>query len=285
MKRFAHLLAVIIVVTLLLTACGGPATTAAPEATTAPAAKSEITVVIANDPATLDPQVSEDGNERAVNDSVYETLLTRDQDMNIIPNLATEYEQVDDTTWQFKLRQGVKFHNGEPFNADAVVFSVKRIIDPALQSDQASFFGTITGAEKVDDSTVNIITSGPDPILPARMYWMKMVEPKHAQGDPETFATTPIGTGPYKFVKWDRGVEVVIEANPDYWGGKPSIDIVHLRPIQEESTRLAALQAGEVDLVFGLLPEQIDQAPVAVHTPGLEFPMILLSNQPREPER
>jgi peptide/nickel transport system substrate-binding protein len=130
----------------------------------------------------------------------------------------------------------------------------------------------------VDDSTVNIITSGPDPILPARMYWMKMVEPKHAQGDPETFATTPIGTGPYKFVKWDRGVEVVIEANPDYWGDKPPIDVVHLRPIQEESTRLAALQAGEVDLVYGLLPEQIDQAPVALHTPGLEFPMILLYN-------
>src|SRR3989304_3316597 len=145
MKRFAHLLAVIIVVTLLLTACGGPAPPPPPApphppaATTVPA-KTEITVVIANDPATLDPQVSEDGNERAVNDSVYETLLTRDEDMNIVPNLATEYEQLDATTWQFKLRQGVKFHNGEPFNADAVVFSVKRIIDPDLQSDQASFF-------------------------------------------------------------------------------------------------------------------------------------------------
>jgi peptide/nickel transport system substrate-binding protein len=249
------------------------------EATEAPVAEgSEITVVIANDPATLDPQVSEDGNERAVNDSIYETLLTRDQDMNIVPLLATEYEQLDDTTWQFKLREDVSFHNGEPFNADAVVFSVERILDPDLNSEQASFFQTITGAEKVDDYTVNILTSGPDPILPARMYWMKMVEPTHAQGDAQTFATTPIGTGPYRFVKWDRGVEVVIEANPDYWGGKPPIDVVHLRPIQEESTRLAALQAGEVDLVFGLLPEQIDQAPVALHTPGLEFPMILLYN-------
>jgi peptide/nickel transport system substrate-binding protein len=300
MKKTNLLLALITVIAILITACGGAATTEAPAATQAPPptqapaateapapteapALSEITVVIANDPATLDPQVSEDGNERAVNDSVYETLLTRDEDMNIVPNLATEYKQIDDTTWQFKLREGVTFHNGEPFNADAVVFSVERIIDPDLKSDQASFFATITGAEKVDDSTVNIVTSGPDPILPARMYWLKIVEPKHAQGDPETFATTPIGTGPYKFVKWDRGVEVVIEANADYWGGKPPIDVVHLRPILEESTRLAALQAGEVDLVFGLLPEQIDQAPVALHTPGLEFPMILLSNRDGSP--
>jgi peptide/nickel transport system substrate-binding protein len=280
MKRIGQVLALIVVTTLLATACGGPATTAAPEATTTPppAAKTEITVVIANDPATLDPQVSEDFNERLVTDSVNETLLARDQDMQIVPNLATEYEQLDATTWQFKLRSGVKFHNGEPFNADAVVFSVKRIIDPATKSDQASNVASITGAEKVDDLTVNIMTSGPDPILPARMTMLKIIEPKHAQGDAEKFATTPIGTGPYKFVKWDRGVEVVLEANADYWGGKPTIDVVHLRPIQEESTRLAALQAGEVDLIFGLLPEQIDQAPVAVHTPGLEFPMILLSN-------
>src|SRR5574341_160861 len=256
MKRIGQLLALIVVATLLLTACGGPATTAAPEPTQAPeatkapeatqppAAKTEITVVIAEDPATLDPQVSEDFNGRTVNDNVYEMLLTRDQDLNIVPDLATEYKQVDDTTWQCKLRQGVKFHNGEPFNADAVVFSVKRIIDPATKSDQVSNFATITGAEKVGDSTVNIITSGPDPILPARMTMLTIIEPKYAQRDPQTFATAPIGTGPYKFVKWDRGVEVVIEANPDYWGGKPSIDIVHLRPIPEVSTRLAALQIG-----------------------------------------
>jgi peptide/nickel transport system substrate-binding protein len=293
MKRLNSIFALLIVAALILAACGGAATTAAPQPTQAPAntqapapteapALSEITVVIANDPATLDPQVSEDFNEKTVNDNVYETLLDRDQDLAIIPGLATAYEQVDDTTWKFTLRQGVSFHNGEPFNADAAVFSILRMIDPNTKSDQASNFATITGAEKVDDNTIHIITSGPDPLLPARISQLKIVEPKHA-ADAEAFAITPIGTGPYKFVKWDRGVEVVIEANADYWGGKPAIDIVHLRPIQEESTRLAALQAGEVDLVFGLLPEQIDQAPVAVHTPGLEFPMILLSNRPDSP--
>lgn len=297
MKKLSHLLTLVAVAAILITACGGAATTAAPAATEPPVADTaapqatqapgateapavtEITVVVGEDPSTLDPQARDDGNERTVTDNVHETLLTRDADMNIIPLLATEYTQLDATTWQFKLREGVSFHNGEPFNADAVVFSVKRIISPELNSEQLSNVGTITDAEKVDDMTVNVITSGPDPTLPARMVWLKIVEPKHAGGDAEQFATNPVGTGPYKFVKWDRGIEVVLEANADYWGGKPAIDVVHVRPIQEESTRLAALQAGEVDLVPNLLPEQIDQAPVSVHTPGLEFPIILLNNQ------
>src|SRR5690606_10660303 len=166
-----------------------------------------------------------------VNDNIYEALLNRDQDMNLTPHLATEYRQVDESTWEFNLREGISYHNGQPFNADAVVYSVKRIIDPELNSEQLSFFATIADAVKVDDYTVQIITNGPDPILPARMYWMKMVEPSHAQGDPDTFATTPIGTGPYKFVSWNRGVEVVLEANEDYWGGAPGIDRVIVRPI------------------------------------------------------
>ena len=312
MKRISPLLALVVLMSLLMAACGPAATTAAPqatqapatqppaattapeatqapatqapeatkapEATEAPAAGSEITIVLAEDPATLDPHVSEDGNGRAVNENVYETLVNRAADMSIIPSLATGYEQIDDTTWQFKLNEGIIFHNGEPFNAEAVVYSVKRIIDPALASDLISNFQTIVDAVAVDDTTVNIITSGPDPILPARMTFLMIVEPAHAQADVEAFSIHPIGTGPYMFVSWERGVEVVIEANPDYWGEAPSIQTVHWRPIVEESTRLAALQAGEVDLVFGLLPEQIDSAPVSAHRPGLEFPIVLLHN-------
>jgi peptide/nickel transport system substrate-binding protein len=269
MKRTSHLLTLLLAIAILVAACGGPAGTAT----------SKITVVIGEDPSTLDPQARDDGNERAVTDNIHETLLTRDQNMAIVPLLATEYKQLDAVTWQFKLRSGVAFHNGEPFNADAAVYSIKRVIDPDYNSEQLSFFATIADAVKVDDMTVNVVTSGPDPILPARMYWLKMVEPKHAQGNAEQFATNPVGTGPYKFVRWNRGVEVVIEINPKYWGPKPTIQTVHLRPIQEESTRLAALKAGEVDLVQNLLPEQIDEAPVSVHTAGLEFPVILLNNK------
>ena len=312
MKRISPLLALVVLLSLLMAACGPATTTAAPQATDAPeatqggeattapeatdapeattapeateageepAAGGEITIVLAADPATLDPQVSEDFNGRAINENVYESLLARDSEMNIGPALATEYSQVDETTWEFKLREGVSFHNGQPFNADAVVFSIKRIIDPALASDQINNFQTIVDAVAVDDMTVNVTTNGADPILPARMTVLMIVEPTNAQGDAQAFATNPIGTGPYKFVRWDRGVEVVLEANPEYWGGAPTIQTVRWRPILEESTRLAALQADEVDLVFGLLPEQIDAAPVAVSRPGLELPVILLSNR------
>jgi peptide/nickel transport system substrate-binding protein len=294
MKRTAKLLAFVVLATLLITACGGgatptatqapantqpPAATTAPQATEPPPAEmSSITIVLAEDPATLDPQVSEDGNGRAVNENIYETLLTRDAGGELEPLLATGYTQVDDTTWEFTLREGVSFHNGAPFNAEAAAFSINRIIDPATASDQVSNFATIVSAEAASEYVVRITTNGPDPILPARMNMLMIIEPGHAQADPEAFATTPIGTGPYRFVSWDRGVDVTIEKNPDYWGEAGSIDVVHYRPILEESTRLAALQAAEVDLVFGLLPEQIDSAPVAVHRPGLEFPMILLHN-------
>lgn len=294
----------LIAVILLLTACGGgqPATKAPASEPTAPAVvatkasaeqpgkaeapaekpsetATEITMAIGGDPTTLDPQAADDGNERAVNDNIYETLLTRDQDMNIVPLLAESYEEVDDTTWRLHLRKDITFTNGEPLNADAVAFSVERIIDPDYNSEQLSFFETITGAKAVDDSTVDIMTAGPDPILPARLYWLKIVPPAYASADPTKFAESPVGTGPYKFVSWTRGVEVVLEANKDYWGGAPAIDHVVVRPIQEESTRLSALQAGEVDLVRDLLPEQIALAPVAEHTPGLEFPIVRLNNK------
>lgn len=303
MRDFKWLLSLVVVTMLLLTACGGgqpaaPASepTAAPAVAAtkasaeqpgkaeAPAEKpsetvTEITIAIGGDPTTLDPQAADDGNERAVNDNIYETLLARDDDMNIVPGLAESYEEVDDTTWRFHLRKGITFTNGEPLNAEAVAFSIERVIDPDFNSEQLSFFESITGAKATDEMTVDVTTDGPDPILPARMYWLKIVPPKYASEEPTKFVESPVGTGPYKFVSWDRGSKIVLEANADYWGGAPEIDRVVVRPIQEESTRLAALQAGEVDLVRDLLPEQIDRAPKAVHTPGLEFPIVRLNNR------
>jgi len=294
MRRERTLIGLTVAAMLLLAACGAPTPTpapppVAPAQTEAPAAPTEApaaqptpvvaAIAIGGDPTTLDPQAADDGNERAVNDNIYETLLTRDQAMKIVPLLAESYEQIDDTTWRFHLRSGVSFTNGEPLVADAVVFSVERIIDPEYNSEQLSFFETVSSAKAVDEMTVDITTAGPDPILPARMYWLKIVPPEYASADAATFAEHPIGTGPYRFVSWTRGTEIKLEANPDYWGGRPPIDQVTVRVIPEESTRLAALQAGEVDLVRDLLPEQIDLAPNAKHTPGLEFPIVRLNNK------
>src|SRR5690606_17415699 len=112
-----------------------------------------------------------------------------------------------------------KFHNGAPFNADSVVATVTRIIDPANNSEQMAYFNTIVGAEKIDELTVNILTSGTDPILPSRMYWMRIIDPEYSRtGD---LASAPVGTGPYKFDSWNRGSDLKLVANSDYWGGAP----------------------------------------------------------------
>lgn len=242
----------------------------------APAMAQEIIIALGSEPTTLDPQIREDGGERAVNDNVYETLMARLPDGKLTPGLAAaEPKLVDSKTWEVKLRPGIKFHNGEPFNADAVVHSVKRLIDPNFKSEQISFFSTIKDAKKVDDLTVQIITDGPDPILPGRLYWMKMVPPGHSK-DPK-FAETPMGTGPYRFVKWNRGQNVILEVDPGYWGAKPAIQKVTYRFVSDSGTRLAGLMAGEFDLITNLLPEFTQKVPQAIHMLGLEHPIIILN--------
>ena len=236
-----------------------------------------ITIALGSEPTTLDPQVREDGGERAVNDNVYETLLKRTPDGELEPGLAAEMPtQVDDTTWEVKVRENVEFHNGEPFDAEAVAASYQRIIDPELASEQSSFFEGITAVEAVDATTVRFTTEGPDPVFPSRLYWIKIVPPEHAQS-PE-FAETPIGTGPYKFVEWNRGEDVVLEANPDYWGDpKPTIERVTYKFVEESGTRLSGLLAGEYDLMTNLLPEDAERAPKSASVEGLEHPVMILN--------
>ncbi len=243
---------------------------------TGPVWAQEIAIAIGSEPTTLDPQLRDDGGERAITDNIFETLLFRDADGTLRPSLAASMPvQVDETTWEVDLRDGVSFHNGEPFNADAAAFSVNRIIDPEFNSEQSSFFASITGATAVDGDTIHITTDGPDPILPARLYWMKMVPPGAA--DSEDFASNPVGTGPYQFVDWNRGSSIELAANPDYWGEAPSIQDVEFRFISEFGTRLSSLLSGETDLITNLLPEFVGQVPRAVAVSGLELPIVILN--------
>jgi peptide/nickel transport system substrate-binding protein len=236
----------------------------------------DVTIALGSEPTTLDPQLREDGGERAVNDNIYETLMVRTPDGKLAAGLAAAPPKlVDPQTWEVKLRPGIKFHNGEPFNADAAVYSIKRIIDPKFNSEQISFFETIKGAKKIDDLTVQIITDGPDPILLSRLYWMKMVPPAFSK-DPK-FNETPVGTGPYRFVRWNRGQDIVLEVNQDYWGPAPQITQVKYRFVEEPGTRLAGLMAGEFDIITNLLPEFTQQVPQAIHILGLEHPIIILN--------
>jgi peptide/nickel transport system substrate-binding protein len=236
----------------------------------------EITIALGSEPTTLDPQIREDGGERAVNDNIYETLMARTPKGELVPGLSEGIPKlVDPQTWEVKLRSGIKFHNGEPFNADSVVFSVKRIIDPKFNSEQISFFETIKDAKKVDDLTVRITTKGPDPILLSRLYWMKMVPPGHTKNT--KFAENPVGTGPYKFVQWKRGQFITLEINESYWGKTPQIKKVTYRFVEEPGTRLAGLMAGEFDIITNLLPVFTKQVPQTIHILGLEHPIMILN--------
>lgn len=240
------------------------------------ASAQDLTIAIGAEPTTLDPQLRDDGGERHVNDNVFETLLTRDPSGSLIPSLAMEMpEQVDPTTWRFKLKSGVNFHNGEAFDAQAVVFSVNRIIEPEYNSEQMGLISTITGAVLVDEMTVDVTTDQPDPILPARMSWIKMVPPVAAMAD--DFASAPVGTGPYRFESWNRGTSIALSANEEYWGGAPELKEVEIEFIVEFGTRLSNLLAGEIDLMTNLLPEFVKSVPQALQTPGSEVPILVLN--------
>ena len=236
-----------------------------------------ITIALGSEPTSLDPHTVDDGGERAVNDNVYETLLARDAAGELIPGLATALPtQVDPTTWEFTLREGVTFHDGTPFNADAVVASVDRIVRLVSEekTDNSGFFGSLTGATKVDDVTVQITTAEQDGVLPARMYWLKIVAPGTEASD--DLSAAPNGTGPYTFVEQVKGDHVSLAANASYWGGAPSIPTVRYEFAEESATRLAGLSSGKYDLITNLAPQDTGQAPAVLTAQGQEHPNFIL---------
>ena len=192
---------------------------------------------------------------------MYEPLVQFERDLvTISPALATEWERIDELTMQFKLREGVSFHNGEPFNAEAVRYSVLRPLSDETPGNARSTYAIIEDVEIVDDYTVNVITSSPDPALLARMtgFHMTMVAPEWASQGPDVVASEAVGTGPYKFVSWSPNEDLVIEANEDYWGDVPSIKRVRLQTIVEQATRVAALRSGDVHVAKDMPPEEVE---------------------------
>ncbi|MFS8542336.1 MAG: ABC transporter substrate-binding protein [Limnochordales bacterium] len=227
-----------------------------------------IHVAMGSSNSTLDPQKQGNMIDMGVLINMFDMLVFRDRDMNLIPWLATEWYMVDDHTWQFKLREGVRFHNGEPFNAEAVKFSIERLLDPATASPIVEL-RHVTEVEVVDEYTVNIRTSYPDPLIPNKltMFGGVIVPPQYIKehGD-QHFAQNPVGTGPFKFVEWRRDGYLVLEANEDYWRGAPEVPYVVFHAIPDDASRVAALQSGEIDVATNVPP---DIVPVIERAPGV----------------
>jgi peptide/nickel transport system substrate-binding protein len=218
-------------------------------------------VVIAQgvDPTTLDPHWHEETPAANVLLNIYDTLLFRSRDLKLIPWLAESWRSVNPTTWEFKLRRGVTFHNGEEFDAGAVKFSLDRLRDPELKNRQAGNFRLVTSVDVVDKLTVRITTSKPFPTLPNQLALRgSIMAPGHFKGKDKSFADrNPVGTGAYRFVRWQRDEQIVLEANDRWWGGAPRIKTLVFRPIPEHAVRVAALQAGEIDLAVNVPPHLV----------------------------
>src|SRR5881397_1837428 len=223
-------------------------------AAAAPAGK----VVIAQgvDPTKLDIMDQQEAPASIIASHIFETLWERDANLKIIPALATEMPKlVAPTTWEVKLRKGVKFTNGEEFNAESAKFSIERVKDPKMRA--SSNFKPIESVEIVDPHTIRVHTNKPWPTFLTVMTFaqVSMYPPKaYAGKQPADISRQPIGTGPYKFVRWAKDEEIVLEANPNYWRGAPKIKTVVFRPIPDDAVRVAALQNGEIDLAVNIPP-------------------------------
>jgi peptide/nickel transport system substrate-binding protein len=229
---------------------------------TAPANKTDLVIATAADVAKLDPHMGTSFQDTVVTFNLFDTLTARDPDLNLIPRLATEWKTTGDKTWEFKLRQDVKFHDGSPLTSADVKFSIERTYDPNAKTLVATVFTTVERVDAPDPQTVIFTTKQPDPLLPARLaFYGGQIIPKayFERVGPDEFNAKPIGSGVVKFKEWIKDDRLVLDANKEYWGGAPDFDTVAFKPIPENQPRLAALLAGQADMALKLIPDQVDQ--------------------------
>lgn len=221
-----------------------------------PAAARDLTIALSSNINTLDPFKSTTvGTDLSVASHIYTPLVDRGPDMKLRPGLATKWEAVGDTAWRFTLREGVTFSNGEKLDAEAVKWNVERVLDPKTAARNKPWFASIGEVKVISPTVVEFVTKGAYPDLPEQMSMFLLMPPKWtADNNP---AVTALGSGPYELVRFASGDRVVLKARKDYWGEKPAFDNVTFRIIPEDSSRIAALVAGDVDLVTGFPTSEI----------------------------
>jgi peptide/nickel transport system substrate-binding protein len=232
---------------------------AAPSLQSATAQGSRIIIAQGGGPTNLDPLKEQVGPMMNVWTLLFDGLTRQSAGGEVVPALATEWKAVSDTVWEFKLRSGVKFHNGEAFDADAVKFTLERILDPKRASQAKSRLQKLQKVEVVDPMTVRIHTNGPDPTVVAGLAWAFIVPPKYSQGHDESYlAQHPVGTGPFKFERWRQGEFIELAANTEYYSKRPKVSGVTIRQIPDDATRVASLMSGETHIIVQVPPDMID---------------------------
>src|SRR6266851_707025 len=221
--------------------------------------KKELVTAQAGDISKFDPHFSTSSNDIRVSFNVFDNLTSRHPDGKLYPGLATEWKLDGQTTWRFKLRQGVKFHNGDAFTSADAKFSIERTYDPAVKTMVSTALATIDRIEAPDPYTLVIHAKKPDPLLPARLafYGGQIVPKKYIESvGNDAFNAKPVGTGPVSFGSWVKDDRAVFDAYGGYWGGKIDVDRWIMRAIPETAPRIAALLKGETDVIVQVPPDQ-----------------------------
>ena len=221
------------------------------------AKETKLVVAQNSDAKSLNPQVSNDIPTHRVNINIYDRLIEKDKDMNLVPGLAESWEQVDPLTLVLKIRKGVKFHNGDPLTVGDVVFSLKKATEaPSLMA----YFGDLDKIEAVDENTVKITTKVPyGPLVNYLAHvGAGIMSEKAVTAGGNDYGQHPVGTGPFIFESWTSGDRIVLKANPDYYKGKPGVDSLTFRVIPEGTNRTIALETGEADIAYDIDPIDMD---------------------------
>ena len=219
----------------------------------------ELRVGLAAEPTSMDPHYHNQTANNSLAAEIFDALTLQDANQKLLPGLAVSWRIVDPRTWEFKLRAGVKFHDGSPFGADDVIATMKRA--PNVAGSPSSFGVFIKGKtfEKVDDLTVRVTTAEPYPFTAVDLSRIAIVPRAAANASTEDFNTgrATVGTGRFKLTRWRPGDSIELTRNDSYWGGAPDFESVRIRPIKTGTTRAAALLAGDVDFIEGVAPSDL----------------------------
>lgn len=217
----------------------------------------ELVVAVTPDPLQMSPWLPNSMTGFSIHYHVYEPTIYRDENMELIPVLAESFEQVSPETIEIKLRQGIKFHNGEELTSAAVKFSYENIIAEESQALWKSMLSPIREVETPDDYTALVHTKEPNRALLRNLTLACIMSENIYNEIDGNWATKAIGTGPFKFVEYQPGSQVVLERNDDYWGEKPALKRIVFRIIVENGTRISSLKSGDVMMINNIPPDQV----------------------------
>src|SRR6266436_4429782 len=217
-------------------------------------AKDTLTVALVSHAPTLDPHMHFERVGILVNINMFDSLLHRNAKLEFEPSLATSWKAISDSTWEFKLRKGVKFHDGSTMTAEDVKYSFDRVIEPGQEKKKSPQYGNIRAIKDVrivNPDTIHLITDKPFPLLLERLVFFPIVPKKHIEkvGEEAFGSTAAVGTGPWKLVEWKRDQYIKLEAFDQHWRGKPAFKYIVFRAIPEVATAVAELKTGGVDII------------------------------------